>query len=416
VPSTLPDSPRRDWLVAEIVAWQAKYRAGAALLFGGGGVLLRALGVVDLRAGERVEVPWLAPGGLVAVLAVVAAYVAFTLVVGRRARAAHPFPRALRHAIALADLALIYGLVALLSRPVYYDRALVLAVFAILLTQLYFGTRAAVAAFRVAIVAQGLLLAAAARAGASLDWAAEVWSMGFFALGGGLVALVHASRHRRLSKLVGLFERAQEGDFGEPYGGAADVRPDAVTAVGRAYDRMRTQLATIVLTDPLSGCLNRRGLEQELEREIARAERAGAELALVAVDVDRFKQINDQFGHLAGDAVIRDAGALLRATARAGDVVARVGGEEFVLVLPATGVEGAAALAERLVAAFRAHPFPALRGRPVTVSAGVAAERVTELGVAEDLKARADEALYAAKRGGRDRAVVWSHRAGAATR
>jgi diguanylate cyclase (GGDEF)-like protein len=99
--------------------------------------------------------------------------------------------------------------------------------------------------------------------------------------------------------------------------------------VGRAYNRVRAQLSSLVLTDQLSGCLNRRGLEQQLSREISRAVRSGKELSLVALDIDYFKRINDTFGHLAGDAVIQEVGELLREVARAGDLVARTRGDEF---------------------------------------------------------------------------------------
>jgi diguanylate cyclase (GGDEF)-like protein len=163
-----------------------------------------------------------------------------------------------------------------------------------------------------------------------------------------------------------------------------------------------------VLTDPLSGCVNRRGFDQELTRALARAERASAPVALLAVDIDHFKRVNDDFGHAAGDAVIRGVGALLRELARAGDVVARTGGEEFVVVLPGADEAGAGALARRVVDAVRARRFEALPGRTVTVSVGVAAELVHDGDVAEALRARADEALYAAKRAGRNRATVWT--------
>jgi diguanylate cyclase (GGDEF)-like protein len=240
----------------------------------------------------------------------------------------------------------------------------------------------------------------------------DVWGglgdLALYGCGGFVVALVHASRERRLRDLVGLFARLEEGDFGHAYDWTRDRRPDAVSAVGRAYDRMRTQVADAVLTDPLSGCVNRRGFDQQLARELSRAERAGAPVALLAVDIDHFKRVNDDYGHSAGDAVIRDVGALLRAGARAGDVVARVGGEEFVVVLADADEAGAAALGRRLVDAVRVRRFAAVPGRAVTVSVGVAAEpAVRDAGVAEALKARADAALYAAKRGGRDRAVVW---------
>jgi diguanylate cyclase (GGDEF)-like protein len=230
-----------------------------------------------------------------------------------------------------------------------------------------------------------------------------------YGCGGLVVALVHTSRQRRLRDLVGLFGRLEEGDFAHAYDWTRDPRPDAVSAVGRAYDRMRTQVADAVLTDPLSGCVNRRGLDQQLARELARAERAGAPVAVLAVDIDHFKRVNDRFGHPAGDLVIRDVAAMLREAARAGDVVARAGGEEFVVVLADADEAGATALARRLVDAVRARRFPSVPGLSVTISVGVAAEPVVrDAHAAEALKGRADEALYAAKRAGRDRAVMWA--------
>jgi diguanylate cyclase (GGDEF)-like protein len=172
---------------------------------------------------------------------------------------------------------------------------------------------------------------------------------------------------------------------------------------------MRNQLATMVLTDPLTGCLNRRGFDQELARATARAARAGGELALLALDMDYFKDVNDTFGHLAGDAVLREAGTMLRGTARLGDIVARTGGEEFMLILPDTDLDGAIQLASRVREAFRTRDFEALRAAMrVTVSIGVVSDHAPSENMAEDLRARADEALYSAKRAGRDQVVVWA--------
>jgi diguanylate cyclase (GGDEF)-like protein len=405
--SPLPPATRRDWLDAEVITWQARYRIAVALLGGGAGVLLRLLGVARAPAMAPGDAPWLGAGGLWGVVALVMAYAALAVAAAQRARSRRRAPDWLRLVVPLADVALVYGLVALLASPAHYDRALVLSLFAVLLAQLSFGTRVAAVAFRVSILAYPLMLLLAHAAGARVGWPESLLSLALYGLGGGLVGLVHASRQRRLTALAGLFESMEEGDFTHAYEAWRDERPDSVTAMGRAYDRMRTQLATIVLTDPLSGCLNRRGFEQQLAREVARAERSGAPLALVAVDIDRFKGINDELGHLAGDAVIRETGALLRDTARAGDVVARVGGEEFLLVLPSTDQAGATALAARVVEAFRETAFTGLGARRVTASVGVVSDTVRNLDVAEDLRARADEALYAAKRGGRDRYAVW---------
>jgi two-component system cell cycle response regulator len=178
--------------------------------------------------------------------------------------------------------------------------------------------------------------------------------------------------------------------------------------IGRAYNQMRERLQSIVLTDPLSGCFNRRGLNQLAEREVSRAIRQKKEIAVLAIDLDHFKRINDEFGHLTGDEVIREVGDLLRRTARDADVVARFGGEEFTILAPDSSEEGAIILAERVMDAFRSYKFRSLPPEiRITTSVGVAADFARDDEIAKTLLARADEALYVAKHNGRDRAVVW---------
>jgi diguanylate cyclase (GGDEF)-like protein len=179
--------------------------------------------------------------------------------------------------------------------------------------------------------------------------------------------------------------------------------------VGRAYNRVRSQLSSLVLTDALSGCLNRRGLEQHLGQEVSRAARNGSELALIALDVDHFKNINDSFGHLAGDSVIHEVGELLRGAARVGDVVARTGGDEFTLLLPDTNAAGAFRLATRIREEVAGRRFDGISGKiPVTVSIGLVAVRAVEENIIHDLHSRADEALYAAKDAGRNQVSIWT--------
>ncbi len=397
-PTTAPRAARRDWLGAAILRWQAKYRLAVALA-----------GAAAATAGAAAGAPGVRWADAALAAGAAALYAAFTLYAARRAGVRHHAGRRVRGLVALGDVALVFALTVALAGPAHYERALVLSAFSVLASQLYLGKRAARAAFAAAVAGYAVLLAWAARHVPGTDLWGGLGDLVLYGCGALVVALVHASRQRRLRDLVRLFGRLEEGDFGRAYDWTRDPRPDAVTAVGRAYDRMRMQVADAVLTDPLSGCVNRRGFDQQLARELSRAQRAGAPVALVAVDVDHFKRINDQYGHAAGDAVIRDLGALLRDAARAGDVVARVGGEEFVLVLPDADEAGAAAFARRLVDAVRARRFAAVPGLGVTISAGVAAEaRVGDADAAEAFKARADEALYAAKRGGRDRAVVWT--------
>ena len=129
-----------------------------------------------------------------------------------------------------------------------------------------------------------------------------------------------------------------------------------------------------------------------------------------ALDVDHFKDVNDTFGHLVGDGVVREVGTLLRGAARAGDVVARTGGDEFMLLLPDTDEPGALQVAARIRDAFRQRQWETLPEKHrLTASVGAVADRAADADLAEALLARADEALYAAKRSGRDRVFVWQH-------
>lgn len=158
--------------------------------------------------------------------------------------------------------------------------------------------------------------------------------------------------------------------------------------------------------DPLTQLLNRRGLENALTHERQRLARHRRPFALLALDLDRFKAVNDQHGHEVGDRVLVQVAALLRAQCRGGDLAARMGGEEFVMLLPETDVAGAQQAAQRLLQALRDHPIQVGGVRlPVTTSIGVAVAadaREDTIG----LWRRLDRALYRAKEQGRDCAVL----------
>lgn len=161
-------------------------------------------------------------------------------------------------------------------------------------------------------------------------------------------------------------------------------------------------------TDALTGLLNRRGFESKMNFALALAQRSGRPLGLVSVDVDHFKSVNDRFGHAAGDEVLRRLAQTLLQRLRASDVVARMGGEEFAVMLPDTDLEGARAIAQAIVDAMAAQEDP-LVGR-ITVSAGVsglrAASTESASDSAPDMLRRSDAALYAAKGQGRNRVCV----------
>jgi diguanylate cyclase (GGDEF)-like protein len=163
------------------------------------------------------------------------------------------------------------------------------------------------------------------------------------------------------------------------------------------------KLEALATTDGMTGLANHRAFQGRLRTEMARAERHGTPLALLLLDVDHFKRYNDTYGHPAGDDVLCTVGRLMREAVREGDLAARYGGEEFAVLLPATDVESALAIAERIRAAVAAYPFP---HADVTLSAGVTDVTIVGSDDPEDLVGSADAALYAAKRAGRNRVVV----------
>jgi two-component system cell cycle response regulator len=165
------------------------------------------------------------------------------------------------------------------------------------------------------------------------------------------------------------------------------------------------RLAQAADTDPLTELLNRRGFGKQFELELERAERAGSAVSLIIGDLDHFKQVNDRFGHQVGDQVLVQVSEVLRRHARRIDCVARVGGEEFALLLPSTDSRGAFVSAERL--RYRVREALAATQPGLTISFGVASYPTDGESV-ERLLRCADESLYAAKAFGRDRTVIYS--------
>jgi diguanylate cyclase (GGDEF)-like protein len=171
-------------------------------------------------------------------------------------------------------------------------------------------------------------------------------------------------------------------------------------------ERTRDELHAIASTDALTGLLSRRRLLELAEQDLGRALRYQRRLSLIAIDLDHFKQVNDRYGHSAGDGVLIAVADVLREQARQHDLVGRMGGEEFAIVLPETGLEAAHALAQRIRERV-SELLPVVDGVaiPVTISLGVAEASPGDGTIQEPLK-RADRALYRAKDNGRDRVAA----------
>jgi diguanylate cyclase (GGDEF)-like protein len=380
---------------AEVVVWQSSRRLVIAVTIGVVAVGMRLTGAMNRPI-------W-------PILAIVPAYLAIvallTVMIERRRRVSS---RALS-ALALTDVIALFATVWLVTGPAFYPSVLSLSLLALQFTQTSSGRSPVLTIVVGSTVGYVTLLMRSAMHGYPIDWVEEAWIIALYLLVSINGMALQASANRRLTALVDLFASAQRGDFSRPFIEEHDREPDGITLLGRAYNHLRSELATMVLNDSLTGSLNRRGFEHALHQAIMRAMRRRREVALLAIDIDHFKTINDTVGHLAGDTVLRELAELLVHSSRGGDVVGRVGGEEFVVLLPDADSEMAGVVAERIMAAVRQHGFRTVRGRiKVTVSVGIACEPIVDAHVAGALRARADEALYVAKRLGRNRVVMWA--------
>ena len=226
----------------------------------------------------------------------------------------------------------------------------------------------------------------------------------------GLVGGGHAPRASSVAAPVRIGGRLW-GTVGALSDRPAGLAPDAeeklagfadLVALGIAGAEARMQLTSLAETDALTGLANRRVFDERVRATLGDARATGRPLSLILIDIDHFKRVNDTFGHEAGDGVIRELARRLTQVSRSGDLVARIGGEEFAWIIAGLGAAPAIAVAERLMAAVRAHAFP-VAGR-VTISAGIAEARDGDDDAT--IRRRADAALYDAKRDGRDRIAV----------
>ena len=172
-----------------------------------------------------------------------------------------------------------------------------------------------------------------------------------------------------------------------------------------ALEAKLQHLSELVREDQLTGSLNRRGLDDVFERETARADRRGTPLCIAVLDLDDFKKLNDTLGHIAGDNALKHLVRVVKDTLRSMDVIARFGGEEFLILLPETTIEAATATMTRLQRELTRHFFMHENEKVlITFSAGVALRRPNESQI--ELVKRADEAMYRAKKSGKNRVMV----------
>ncbi|MDB4907619.1 MAG: hypothetical protein JWO05_2403 [Gemmatimonadetes bacterium] len=391
----LSDALRQDRadLQSEVILWQRWVRYAAMLTFWLASVLLS-------------QVPQ--ESALLPLTLVIGAYVA--VVLGTSLYVQRTTSNVLRAwlpaILATADVAATAAIFYFASSPEHIDRMLVIGLAQVQLTVFYYGRR--LGAWSIALNVGAYLLATLVitpfMPGPQPHAFDVALDAAVFAGISGLLVHVFGRFRERMNRLRLFCKLAEEGDFSGRLALEEERRPDDLTLLARSLDTMRNRLAEQIGTDALTGCLNRRALEHRLRADWRHAKRRGSQVAVVALDMDHFKEINDTRGHPVGDIVLQQLSGIMKATARDTDAVARLGGDEFVVLLPDTGWQGAVTFAERLRRRVDDFSFgPPGGGLAVTISVGVALARGTDPISPEMLLQEADRSLYKAKLGGRNR-------------
>ena len=382
----------RESLVRDALLWQRWVRYAGLL----------ALVLLALVLGERANRDMLIPVAMVAL-----AYVLCVAITGERIRRAVTVHASRLPALLVtADVAALAALVWLTGSPAAAPRLLLGALLVVQLAVFYFGwglgTYAA-AISSVAYVVIALVLPPQAP-GAAPVMRDVAFTVGLFALVSAALIMAYGSFRERMNRLRLFCKLVEDGDLHPVLDLGPDNRPDDLTLLAQSFDAMRARLSEQIGTDPLTGCLNRRALETRLRADLRQAKRRGTTLAVLAIDLDHFKEINDTHGHPFGDLVLSGLANIMKETARDTDAVARLGGDEFIVVLPDTGWQGALTFAERIRRRVDETTFSSpTASMRITISVGVALARGTDPISAATLLQDADQSLYKAKSGGRNR-------------
>ena len=303
-----------------------------------------------------------------------------------------------------ADLLMMGAVFYLTAVPLVHNRFLILALLPVPLAAFYFGWGLGAYAGVLSAVVYVLTSRVLPPFVAGPQPISTTANVALFALSAGVLIYTFGRFRTRMNSLRLFCKLVEDGDLASSLDLTSARYPDDLTLLARSFDAMRNGLAEQIGTDPLTGCMNRRALESKLKTDWRHAKRRGTHVAVVAIDLDHFKQINDTRGHPVGDIVLQQLAGIMKGTARDTDAVARFGGDEFVILLPDTGWQGALTFAERLRRRVDDFTFgPPGSPMTITISVGVALARGTDPISPEELLKEADRALYKAKQQGRNR-------------
>ncbi len=381
----------RDTLRREVLLWQRWVRYLAL-----GTMVLLTLVFSPNATGAFGPLAAIAVGYIAVVLSTT-----WVLLHGPSLRAQSIFPAILLG----ADIAAFAGVCYLTSSPDQMYRILLLGLLSMQLGVFYFGRQHGSLAAAFTVVAYLLCtLGPPFVAGPEPGLVAVAFNVTLFAIVSTVLIHTFGAFRERMEALRVYCKVVERGETARLPRLGLDRWPDEFTLLARAFHAMHERLAEQIGSDPLTGCVNRRTLAVRLRGDLRHARRRLTSVAVAAIDLDNFKEINDSRGHPVGDVVLQQLVSVMQSTARDTDTVARSGGDEFVIVLPDTDWDGAVAFAERLRARVEEQTFgPPGSSMRVTISVGVALARGGDQISTDMLLEEADSALYKAKTAGRNR-------------